>query len=164
VASRPAARRQGEADAAGAALLVCLADPPATALIVWLAQTLGLGPLLLPLLLVPTLDELDGRAPRRAWALPLERAFVRSNLLLSKSNVDAGRWWTRLTYWMLHTNEMHLYSNLISFVPSAIAVNTACGTSFMWATFLAGSAVGSLNLGNREWRAPEKCWLRMPAC
>jgi len=111
---------------------------------------IGLGPLLGPLLLTPTLAELRGLAPKREFTLPLGSDFVMEHMVHSQRSVAAGRWWTHFTHAFVHNDLNHLVGNLSMLVPSAIAVAQGYGAWSTWLTFFGGCAAGTLNLGDMK--------------
>lgn len=63
------------------------------------------------------------------------RRFIDRNLVLSKENVDAGRWWTTITCSLMHFHFYHLLINmlpLISFGTMAISAFGPASTAVIW--------------------------------
>lgn len=63
------------------------------------------------------------------------RRFIDRNLVLSKQNYDAGRWWTMITCSVMHFHFYHLLVNmlsLVSFGPTAISVFGPASTAVIW--------------------------------
>lgn len=63
------------------------------------------------------------------------RRFIDRNLVLSKQNYDAGRWWTMITCSVMHFHFYHLLVNMLplaTFGPIAVSVFGPASTAVIW--------------------------------
>lgn len=70
------------------------------------------------------------------------RNFIDKNLVFSRENYNAGRWWTSVTHSAMHFHLLHLVCNmvgLVSFGPISIMRFGLPSTALMWV----GSSLGS---------------------
>lgn len=63
------------------------------------------------------------------------RKFIDRNLVFSRENYESGRWWTMITYSVVHFHAVHLALNMLalaSFGPRSVAMFGLPSTAVMW--------------------------------
>ncbi|KAL8766744.1 MAG: hypothetical protein Q9209_006566 [Squamulea sp. 1 TL-2023] len=68
------------------------------------------------------------------------RNFIDKNLIFTRDNWNAGRWWTIITYSFMHTKALHLAINMVTFSSFAPLSVTLLGLPSTAALWLGGSA------------------------
>ena len=87
------------------------------------------SPLLALHALVPTLAAASGREPRLSLALPLDLPTLERHFMFSRQALREGRWWTTVTYMLLHGNQAHALSNLQSILVAGPAATETLGVN-----------------------------------
>ena len=71
------------------------------------------------------------------------RQFVMSNLVLSRRNLHKGRWWTTLTFTLMHSSPSHLFSNMCVLWSLGPPVIVEWGVTQFVTLWLGGALTGS---------------------
>ena len=103
------------------------------------------SPLLALHALVPTLAAASGREPRLSIALPLDMPTLERHFMFSRQALREGRWWTTITYMLLHGNQAHALSNLQSILVAGPAATEALGVNGAMLTYVAAGVAAALD-------------------
>ena len=102
-------------------------------------------PLLALHALVPTLAAASGREPRLSIALPLDMPTLERHFMFSRQALREGRWWTTITYMLLHGNQAHALSNLQSILVAGPAATDTLGVNGAMLTYVAAGVAAALD-------------------
>ena len=103
------------------------------------------SPLLALHALVPTLAAASGREPRLSIALPLDMPTLERHFMFSRQALREGRWWTTITYMLLHGNQAHALSNLQSILVAGPAATETLGVNGAMLTYVAAGVAAALD-------------------
>ena len=103
------------------------------------------SPLLALHALVPTLAAASGREPRLSIALPLDVPTLERHFMFSRQALREGRWWTTITYMLLHGNQAHALSNLQSILVAGPAATDTLGVNGAMLTYVAAGVAAALD-------------------
>ena len=103
------------------------------------------SPLLALHALVPTLAAASGREPRLSIALPLDMPTLERHFMFSRQALREGRWWTTVTYMLLHGNQAHALSNLQSILVAGPAATETLGVNGAMLTYVAAGVAAALD-------------------
>ena len=103
------------------------------------------SPLLALHALVPTLAAASGREPRLSIALPLDMPTLERHFMFSRQALREGRWWTTVTYMLLHGNQAHALSNLQSILVAGPAATDTLGVNGAMLTYVAAGVAAALD-------------------
>ena len=103
------------------------------------------SPLLALHALVPTLAAASGREPRLSIALPLDMPTLERHFMFSRQALREGRWWTTITYMLLHGNQAHALSNLQSILVAGPAATDTLGVNGAMLTYVAAGVAAALD-------------------
>ena len=103
------------------------------------------SPLLALHALVPTLAAAAGREPRLSVALPLSLDVLEKHFMFSRQALREGRWWTTVTYMLLHANQAHALSNLQSILVAGPAATDTLGVNGAMVTYVAAGVAAALD-------------------
>ena len=103
------------------------------------------SPLLALHALVPTLAAASGREPRLSIALPLSMNTLERHFMFSRQALREGRWWTTVTYMLLHGNQAHALSNLQSILVAGPAATDTLGVNGAMLTYVAAGVAAALD-------------------
>ena len=103
------------------------------------------SPLLALHALVPTLAAASGREPRLSIALPLDVSILEKHFMFSRQALREGRWWTTVTYMLLHGNQAHALSNLQSVLVAGPAATDTLGVNGAMVTYVAAGVAAALD-------------------
>ena len=103
------------------------------------------SPLLALHALVPTLAAAAGREPRLSVALPLSLDVLEKHFMFSRQALREGRWWTTVTYMLLHANQAHALSNLQSILVAGPAATDTLGVNGAMLTYVSAGLAAALD-------------------
>ena len=103
------------------------------------------SPLLALHALIPTLAAASGREPRLSIALPLSMNTLEKHFMFSRQALREGRWWTAVTYMLLHANQAHALSNLQSVLVAGPAATDTLGVNGAMLTYVAAGVAAALD-------------------
>ena len=103
------------------------------------------SPLLALHALVPTVAAASGREPRLSIALPLSMNTLERHFTFSRQALREGRWWTTVTYMLLHGNQAHALSNLQSVLVAGPAATETLGVNGAMVTYVAAGVAAALD-------------------
>ena len=103
------------------------------------------SPLLALHALVPTVAAAAGREPRLSIALPLSLDVLERHFMFSRQALREGRWWTTVTYMLLHGNQAHALSNLQSILVAGPAATDTLGVNGAMVTYVAAGVAAALD-------------------